>query len=485
MVKSLLIAPNYLKVYSYVSEEATMILPPLGMAYIGGYLRDKGVEVKILDLAALRLNDEQEKEAIRRSGADFIAIAATTNTITEAYSLAKKAREVLPKAKIAVGGPHPTMMPERTLQECAEIDYCIISEAEETTFELCQGKKDKDILGIAYRVSQAHPASSKRGQSREKNQEIIVNPPRPLIQNLDSIPFPARDLLPLSRYWTPGVRRYPFATIMTSRGCPYSCTFCSNFRTQGKQFRYRSPENVLAEIDFLVKNYGIKELNILDDNFTFMPKRVEEICDGLIKRNYDLDLKTGNGIRADRVTPELLKKMKQAGFYLVAFGIEAGNSEILKKMRKGETKEHIIKAVRWAKEAGLLTEGFFMFGNEGEGRKEMLETIQFAKDLDLNIAQFQVYTPVPGSPYYDKIMKEGKVFSQKWEDFNAFNEPLFEYGESKFGLMMEMQKRAYKEYYFRPKMILKKVLEVRNLKQFNAYVKAGLAVAKFSVGKAT
>ena len=154
-------------------------------------------------------------------------------------------------------------------------------------------------------------------------------------------------------------------------------------------------------------------------------------------------------------------------------------------MRKGETKEHIIKAVKWAKEAGLLTEGFFMFGNEGEGRKEMLETIQFAKDLDLNIAQFQVYTPVPGSPYYDKIMKEGKVFSTKWEDFNAFNEPLFEYGESKFGLMMEMQKRAYKEYYFRPKMILKKALEVRNLKQFNAYVKAGLAVAKFSVGKAT
>src|SRR3989338_3831129 len=325
-MKVLLIAPNYLNVYSYVSEEATMILPPLGLAYIGGYLRHKEIPTQILDLAAMRFTDEQEKEAIKQSGAEFVAIAATTNTILEAYALAKKAKEVLPNCKVAVGGPHPTMMPERTLQEFPEIDYCIVSEAEETTLELTQGKKDKDILGIAY---------------RDKKGNIKVNMPRPLIQNLDKLPFPARDLLPLEKYWTPGVRRYPFATIMTSRGCPYSCTFCSNFRTQGKQFRFRSPENVLAEIDELVKKYKVKEINILDDNFTFINKRVEEICDGLIKRNYDLELKTGNGIRADRVTPELLKKMKQAGFYIVAFGIEAGNSEILKKMRKGETKEHI------------------------------------------------------------------------------------------------------------------------------------------------
>jgi radical SAM superfamily enzyme YgiQ (UPF0313 family) len=205
----------------------------------------------------------------------------------------------------------------------------------------------------------------------------------------------------------------------------------------------------------------------------------------LIERNYDLILKTGNGIRADRVTLPMLKHMKRAGFYLVAFGIESGNPEILKKMRKGETKEQIKQAVKWAHQAGLITEGFFMFGNEGEGRKEMLETIEFAKELDLNIAQFQVYTPVPGSPLYEKIAKEGKIFSQKWEDFNAFNEPLFEYGQSKFSLMMEMQQRAYREYYFRPRIFVKKLLEVRNLKQFNAFVKAGMAVAKMSVGKAT
>ncbi len=467
-MKILLIAPNYLKVYSYVSEEATMILPPLGLAYIAGYLRDKGVNVQVLDFAASRYNNKQERQAILDSNADLVAIAATTNTATEAYNLAKMAKEIL-NAKVAIGGPHPTMVPERTLKECKEIDYCIISEAEETALELAQGKPDEDILGLAYR----------------DNNEIHVNASRALIQDLDSLPFPARDLLPLDKYWTPGVRRYPFATIMTSRGCPYSCTFCSNFRTQGKQFRFRSPENVLEEIDELVNKYGVKEINIIDDNFTFLPDRVKEICDLLIERNYDLELKTGNGIRSDRVNLNMLKHMKKAGFYLVAFGIESGNPEILKKMRKGETKEQIRESVKWAKQAGLLTEGFFMFGNEGEGEKEMRDTIEFAKELDLSIAQFQVYTPVPGSPYYEKINKDGKIFSQKWEDFNAFNEPLFEYGESKFDLMIKMQRDAYREYYFRPRMILKKLLEVRNLKQLHSYVKAGMAVAKFSVGRSS
>jgi anaerobic magnesium-protoporphyrin IX monomethyl ester cyclase len=466
-MKVLLIAPNYLKVYSYVSEEATMINPPMGLAYIAGYLRENGIEVQILDFAALRSNTEIERKSIMNSKADIVALAATTNTIMLAYELAKISKEILPDAKVVVGGPHPTMEPARTLKECKQIDYCVISEAEETMLELAQRKKDEEILGISY---------------RDKKGNIITNPSRPLIQDLDKLPFPARDLLPLNKYWTPGVRRYPYAIMITSRGCPYSCTFCSNFRTQGKQFRARTPQNVLAEIDHLVKDYGVKEINIIDDNFTFLPKRVKEICEGLIKRNYDLELKTGNGIRADRVNLPMLKHMKKAGFYLVAFGIESGDPGILKRMRKGETKQHIINAVKWSKKAGLLTEGFFMFGNEGEGKKEMLETIKFAKELDLSIAQFQIYTPVPGSPLFDTIKREGKIFSKNWEDFNAFNEPLFEYKDSKFDLMMEMQQRAYREYYFRPKMILKKLLEVRNLKQFNAYIKAGMAVAKMSAG---
>lgn len=469
-MKVLLIAPNYLKVYSYVSEEATMIAPPMGLAYIAGYLRENGIEIQVLDLAALRSNTEMERKSIMNSKADIVALAATTNTIMLAYELAKISKEVLPDAKVVVGGPHPTMEPKRTLEECKQIDYCVISEAEETMLELAKKKKDEEILGISY---------------RDKNGKIIINQSRPLIQDLDKLPFPARDLLPLSKYWTPGVRRYPYAIMMTSRGCPYSCTFCSNFRTQGKQFRARTPENVLAEIDHLVKDYGVKEINIIDDNFTFLPKRVKEICDGLIKRNYDLELKTGNGIRADRVSLPMLKHMKKAGFYLVAFGIESGDPGILKIMRKGETKDHIRNAVKWAKQAGLLTEGFFMFGNEGEGKKEMLETIRFAKELDLSIAQFQIYTPVPGSPLFDTIKREGKIFSEKWEDFNAFNEPLFEYKNSKFNLMMEMQKRAYREYYFRPKMFVRKLLEVKNLKQFSAYVKAAMAVAKISAGRSS
>ena len=469
-MKVLLIAPNYLKVYSYVSEEATMIAPPMGLAYIAGYLREKGVEVQVLDLAAMRSTDELERKWIMESKADMVAMAATTNTVMLTYDLAKMSKEVLPDAKVVVGGPHPTMEPTRTLEECKQIDYCVISEAEETMWELTKDLEDKDILGISY---------------RDVEGKIIVNASRPLIKDLDTIPFPARDLLPQDKYWTPGVRRYPYAIMMTSRGCPYSCTFCSNFRTQGKQFRARTPENVLAEIDHLVKDYGVKEINIIDDNFTFLPKRVKEICDGLIERNYDLELKTGNGIRADRVSLKMLKHMKKAGFYLVAYGVESGSERILKKMRKGETKDHIRNAVKWSKQAGLLTEGFFMFGNEGEGKKEMLETIEFSKELDLSIAQFQIYTPVPGSPLFETIKRDGKLFTKKWEDFNAFSEPLFEYQDSRFDLMMKMQQRAYREYYFRPKMFLRKLLEVKNFKQLDGYIKAAMAVAKMSTGKSS
>ncbi len=148
--KVLLIAPNYLKVYSYVSEEATMILPPLGLAYIASYLRHNGFEVQVLDLAALRYNDEQTEKAIAKSNADLVAMAATTNTIMEAYNIAKITKKVL-NAKVAVGGPHPTMEPQRTLEECKEIDYCIVSEAEEIMQELAQGKQLNTILGLAYR----------------------------------------------------------------------------------------------------------------------------------------------------------------------------------------------------------------------------------------------------------------------------------------------------------------------------------------------
>lgn len=462
-MKTLLINPNYRKVYKYVGEESTMISPPMGLAYLAAVLRENKIPVKILDAAALNYSIEQIKNFALKDSPDIIGITAATNTIEEAYKIANAIKPSLPKTKIIVGGPHPSILPEQTLKECSSLDITAVGEAEYTLLEIVQNKTLSKIKGIAYR----------------KNNKIIRTPPRPFIENLDELPFPARDLLPLDKYWSPGIKKYPFATLMTSRGCPYNCNFCVNYTVLGKRFRYRSSENVLAEIDELVKKYKVKEIDILDDNFTILPKRVEEICDGLIKRNYNLIWKTGNGIRADKVDEHLIKKMRQSGCYLLAFGIESGNEKILKIINKGETLQQISEAIRLCKKYKILTEGFFMFGNQGENEKTMQDTIDFAKKLDLDIAQFQVFIPLPGSSYYNLIKKEGKIFAKSWKEFNAFDKPVFQHGPLTPELMQKMQQKAYKEYYLRPKMILRKLFEIRSLKQFIAYSKAGIAVLKF------
>lgn len=464
-MKVLLINPNYREVYKYVSKEATMISPPMGLAYLASYLRENKIDVKILDACALNLDNNQIVEEIKNYNPNFVGITAATNTINLAYKIANSISDF--NCEVVVGGAHTSILPERTLEECENIDIVVVGEGEDTLLEIVSGKNLKEIKSIGYRD---------RGK-------IKINPRREPREDLDNLPIPAYDLLPMDKYWSPGIRKYPFATIVTSRGCPFNCVFCVNHLVSSKKFRYRSSENVLKEIDFLVKEYGIREINILDDNFTLLPGRVKEICRGLIERKYDLILKTGNGIRADKVDEEMISLMKQAGFYLLAFGIESGNERILKIVDKGESLEQIENAIKLCKKYKILTEGFFIFGNLGEDESTMQDTINFAKKLDLDIAQFQVFIPFPGSRYYDEIKTNGEIFSKNWEDYNAFDKPIFRYKNLTPELMSKMQNKAYKEYYLRPKIILRKILEIRNWNQFKSYALAGLSVIKFGEKK--
>ncbi|MFH0831812.1 MAG: radical SAM protein [archaeon] len=458
----LLINPNYRKVYKYVNEDATMIEPPLGLTYIAAVLKRNGFETRILDAAALDFSDGQIKAYTEDFNPFLIGITAATNTIELAYSIAKAIKTET--RTIVVGGPHASILPEQTLKECNEIDITVKSEGEYAILEIAEGVDLGKIEGIAYR----------------KGSSIIKNKDRELIKNLDELPFPARELLPLDKYYSVGIRKYPFATMITSRGCPYNCNFCVNYTVLGKGFRARSVENVMAEIDELVKKYHVREIDINDDNFTVDMKRAEKICDELIKRKYDLIWKMGNGIRADRVDENLIKKMRLAGCYLIAFGIESGNPEILEKINKGETLEQIKQAVKWCKKYSIETEGFFIIGNLGDNERTMQQTIDFAKKLDLDIAQFQVFIPLPGSSYEKIIKKEGKIFAKSWKDYNAFSKPIFSHGNLTPELMEKMQKKAWRDFYFRPKVITRKLLEIRSLRQFAAYAKAGLALLKFS-----
>jgi len=458
-----LINPDYKKVYKYVGRKSTMVLPPLSLAYLAAFLQKNSYFVEIFDLAAVEISDEALIKEIKNKKFDLVGITSTTNTIEETYRLASLIKKKL-EIKIVVGGAHPSVLPKQTLKECSAIDFVIMGEGELTMLDLVSKKPLASIDGLAYR----------------QNEEIVKNKTREVIGDLDCLPFPAYNLLPLEKYFSPGIRRYPFATILTSRGCPYSCSFCVAHTIMARKFRARSPENVLAEIDYLVKNFNIKEISIQDDNFTLHYKRAAKICDGLIFRNYDLIWKVANGIRADRVDHSLIQKMKRSGCYLLAFGIESGNEQILKLIGKGETKDQIKRAINWAKKEKILTEGFFIIGNEGDNKETILETIGYAKKLDLDFAQFQTFIPFFGSKYRDKIEKEGKIFAKSWADYNAFNMPIFSHGELTPELMFLMQKVAYRNFYFRPKIILKKLLEIRSWKQFKSYLNAGQSIFYFT-----
>ncbi len=465
-MKILLIQPNYRNVYAYAGSSAlTPIFPPFGLAYIAAVLQENGYETRILEANALGLSYEQIKNAIEeeaKNGLEYVGITASTCLIEEAGKIASLCPD---SVKVIVGGIHATAMPEETLKEFPDIDIVVRGEGEFAILDLVKGKKLNKINGLSY---------------RSKN-KIIHNKPRELIDNLNDLPFPARGLLPRERYFSAGARKHPSDYILTSRGCPYSCIFCADHLVHGKKFRARSPENVVAEIEMLVKD-GVKEIDIIDDNFTLLVERAERICDLLIEHglNKKIIWRCSNGVRIDRLNLSLLKKMEEAGCYMLSLGIESGNDRILDNIKKGITKEKVREAVKMCKEVGMETRGLFMFGNLGENEETMQDTINFAKELDLDSATFHITIPFPMTEYWHAIKKEGKIISTQWKDYISYGKVTFTHGTLYPELLFAMQKRAYKEFYLRPKFIFKKLATMRDFGSLKRNIKAFFALRKFS-----
>ena len=464
MVKLLLIQPNYRLVYSYAgSQTATPIYPPLGLAYIAAVAREKGFDVKILEANAHDLSYEQVEKEIKEYDPDYVALTATSSMMNEVTKLVK----LFPKkAKVILGGIHASSMPKEVMQDYPQIDYVIRREGEETIVELLQGKPLNEIGGLSY---------------REKN-TIIHNQDSQFVEDLDSLPFPARDLLPMEKYFSFEARRSPIDYIVSGRGCPYRCTFCADFITSGRKLRIRSAQSLVKEIQHLVDTYGTQEIDFQDDNFTFYAQRVFEFCDLMIKTglNKKVIWKVANGVRCDKLTLPMLKKMKQAGCYMLSLGIESGNQEILDKMKKAEKLIDIKNAANWCNQVGIETRGLFIFGNLGENKKTMEDTITFAKSLPLDTATFHICIPMPGTEYYNIIKKEGKFLDVGWEGYTAYSDGAFVHGKVTPRLMSTMQKKAYRHFYIRPSFIMKRFFRIRSFKDVKLVAKGGLQVLNFA-----
>ncbi len=364
-------------------EVALTVHPHVGVAYLASFLKEKGIEVSVYD-EGLDLSRSKLMEQIEEFKPDLIGITIFSYCYAFADSLIKiiKSKCNIP---IIAGGPHVSVAKKRMLER-SYVDFAIKNEGELALLELI-GEMDKNqpdfslIQGLIW---------------RDKENNIVENPDRPYIQDLDSMPFPDYDSFGIEQYACYKEKVLP---LITSRGCPFACNYCSVRLTMGLRFRARSAKNVFSELDYFYKR-GWNSFEINDDCFTLDKQRVEKICDLIIANRLKIKFQLYNGIRVDTVDLELLKKLKQAGCYFIAFGCEAGTDKVLKAIKKSITLGQVINAVHWANEAGINNAVNFIIGHKQETYQDALQTIDFAKSLPTDLVNFCNLMPYPGTESY-------------------------------------------------------------------------------------
>jgi anaerobic magnesium-protoporphyrin IX monomethyl ester cyclase len=436
---------------------------PLGLGYLGAVLEWEGHQVHLWDGA---VEEQPLRSLLDKERFDLVGVTSVTPLINEAWEAALEARS---RGAITVlGGPHPTLMPDESLER-SQVDLVVRGEAEDTIIEVTHAL-EKDPGSVDPATGVRHFRSPDWGQIaglsfRNGSNSIVHNEERPPRRDLDSLPFPAHHLYKIERYTNlqpltdgldPNARAY---TIITSRGCPYQCIYCSKAVT-GNLWRPRSPENVVAEWRKLVVHLKATEIGVTDDVMTLDVKRAKAICRLLIEEGLNkVPWITIHGIRADNTDLELFRLMKEAGCKRVGFGVESGNQRVLDTMKKGQTIDDVREAFRNARQAGLQTIGFFIFGLPGENEETMDDTIRLALELDPDLANFMIAAPFPGTEQYKMVLEGGNLFSHDWRDFAIHDEKArFEIGEVTAELVERKWHEAYRRFYLRPGRLLRKGL---------------------------
>ena len=441
--KILLVLPSYSFIYEGVLIKLAAIYQPpaLNLATLAGSLISKKHNVKILDL-----NKKDEKEfvtLIKSFKPDYIGISLATPLAEEAFRLAGLAKKIKKDVIIIGGGAHPSALPFNVLK-ASDIDVVCIGEGDYTILDIVDGKPYGDIKGIAYK----------------HNNSCYISEHNDFIKDLDNLPFPAWDLVDVNIYRVNKViaKKSPPGWIETSRGCPYGCIYCSK-KIFGRNFRPKSVKRVVDEMAYML-SCGFREIHIVDDCFSFNIERAKGICEEIIRRRLKFPWAVGIGIRADRVDQELLTLMKRAGCYRVAYGIESGDDNILRRANKGQRCEDVRKAVKMSKKAGLEVHGLFMLALPGETEETMGMTIDFAKKLDLDIAKATITIPLPGTPYFDELYNKDRIRDTRWSNYNLHYPPreLFEHPNLNWDIVELYYKKFYREFYFRPNFIVKRFI---------------------------
>lgn len=411
------------KVYGNLSSYSlTAYEPPLWASLLAGYLRGKGFNVDILDAEVEELSFEETAERIIQANPYLAAISvsgtnpsASTMNMSAAGKILTTLKENSPDIKAIIQGLHSSALPERTLNE------------EKTDF-VCQGEGFFTLEKLVDRIkSGSNNYENIEGLWYRKDGKAVSNPPAPVYKNLDELPMPAWDLLPMNKYRAHNWHcfddihhRQPYGVLYTSLGCPYNCSFCCINAIFGKPgIRFRSPHKVVEEIDFLVRNYGIKNIKIIDELFAVNEKRVVEICDLIIERNYDLNMWAY--ARVNTVTPNMLYKMKKAGINWVAYGFESGSSKSLQGVNKGYDLAAVQNVVKTTYDAGLYICANFIFGLPEDDFDSMYETLRMAQDINAEWANFYAVMAYPGSRLYEEALLKGYELPDTWQGYSPYS----------------------------------------------------------------
>ncbi|MGE5139315.1 MAG: B12-binding domain-containing radical SAM protein [Rudaea sp.] len=453
----------------------TRTTPHLGIAYLAAVSERRGDEVAVFDQD---VEDVRLAEFAREYRPEIVGITSNTPQVKQGWLCAREIKSVLPETLVVQGGPHVSALPEESAAR-PEIDVVARGEGEETWVELCsmleqaraatpdfklrdlfepQSAILSKVLGITYQTSD--------GRIRHTHE-------RPAVADLDTLPFPAYRYFKMNRYSSlqpamDAIERGKSFSMMTSRGCPYRCTFCSQ-SVMAEKWRARSAASVAAEWRHLVEDWGAQEIGILDDSANIDRKRLKGLCELLIKEGLNkVPWIMINGIRANLADEDLLSLMKQAGCKRVAFGVETGDEDILESIDKRVTHDQIRKAFANAKKVRLETVGFFIIGLPGDNAETMEKTIRFACELDPLVANFSMMTPYPGTKVWEQIHRNGgRMLVKDWQDYVFFEgKARYEMGETTAELQELKWKEAYRRFYLRPHRVVGTLLRGSTWKNF-------------------
>ncbi len=429
-------------------------MPPISLAYVAAALDSAGIDVSVYDDYTTAGSREMLLENIGAVKPDIIGLSCVTPTAARTYEIAEDIRRAVPNVKIVMGNLHPSVYYKEIITK-GLADAVVIGEGEVTFAELVKawesGASPGGVKGIAY----------------AENGEVAVTEPRPFMEDLDSLPYPAWRLFPIERYCMFNFARVraPATLVLGSRGCPYGCNFCS-LKIMGRRRRRRSTGNIADEFEFMNSEFGYRQLSFIDPIFPFSESEALEFSGELVRRGLQRKIAWITETRVDLVNEKMLKEMKEAGLARIIYGFETGTEEGLESIDKTFSVEQTRKAVADTRKAGIQIIGFFMIGVPGDTVGSIENTIKFARSLDIDFAKFTVFSPFPGTKIHDEMKGQGIIpDNPRWDQFTNYpthsKPPIFLPEGVTNKDIVRLQKKAFISFYLRLSMIFKHVFLIR------------------------